>query len=63
VVRDLFRRYSDDACALPAEWSQARDLDDASSGHRHIADFIAGMTDRYALIEHTKLFATTPELR
>jgi dGTPase len=63
VVRDLFRRYSDDVCALPADWCQARDLDDASSRRRHIADFIAGMTDRYALIEHTKLFATTPELR
>ena len=28
-----------------------------------IADYIAGMTDRYALIEHAKYFKTTPELR
>jgi len=26
-------------------------------------DFIAGMTDRYALVEHTRLFKSTPELR
>ena len=36
--------------------------DDA--GHlRRIGDFIAGMTDRYALIEHARLFPNTPELR
>jgi dGTPase len=63
VVRDLFTRYIDDAHALPADWLQARDLHDFSARPRYIADFIAGMTDRYALIEHGKLFATTPELR
>ncbi|MGB6970159.1 MAG: hypothetical protein WBD76_13005, partial [Methyloceanibacter sp.] len=26
-------------------------------------DFIAGMTDRYALAEHRRLFDATPELR
>ena len=30
---------------------------------RAVVDYIAGMTDRYALIEHTRLFGTTPELR
>ena len=30
---------------------------------RRIADFIAGMTDRYALGEHARLFDSTPELR
>jgi dGTPase len=29
---------------------------------RRIADYIAGMTDRYALIEHARYFGTTPEL-
>ncbi len=39
-----------------------RSSDDA--GHlRRIGDFIAGMTDRYALVEHARLFKTTPELR
>ena len=30
---------------------------------RRIADFIAGMTDRFALVEHARLFDSTPELR
>jgi dGTPase len=30
---------------------------------RRIGDYIAGMTDRYALIEHARWFKTTPELR
>ena len=37
-------------------------LDEAVRARR-IADFIAGMTDRYALAEHTRLFDSTPELR
>ncbi len=30
---------------------------------RRIGDFIAGMTDRYALAEHARFFANTPDLR
>ena len=30
---------------------------------RHVADFIAGMTDRFALAEHRRLFDATPDLR
>ena len=63
VVRDLFTRYADDVCALPADWSQAGAVHDQSARRRHVADFIAGMTDRYAMMEHAKLFARTPELR
>jgi len=63
VVRELFARYSECADALPAEWSEGlSDLDEAGRARR-IADFIAGMTDRYALAEHTRLFDSTPELR
>jgi dGTPase len=36
---------------------------DAPERLRRIADFIAGMTDRYALMEHARLFDSTPELR
>ena len=28
-----------------------------------VADFVAGMTDRYAINEHRRLFDVTPELR
>jgi dGTPase len=63
VVRELFTRYSADAEALPAEWQEGlADLDEAARARR-IADFIAGMTDRFALAEHARLFDSTPELR
>jgi len=63
VVRDLFARYSDEPDELPAEWRDGLDGLDAGGRARRIADFIAGMTDRYALIEHARLFDLTPELR
>jgi len=62
VVRDLFGHYSTALADLPEEWREgtgANDFDNA----RRIADYIAGMTDSYALIEHTKYFKQTPELR
>jgi len=63
VVSDLFARYRDRPEDLPAEWNESlAGLDEASRVH-HIADFIAGMTDRYALAEHMRLFDLTPELR
>ena len=70
VVADLFGRYAESPGVLPDEWRQGLDqgLDeardaDAGATARRIADFIAGMTDRYALIEHARLFDSTPELR
>jgi dGTPase len=62
VVRDLFERYNDDPAALPPEWREQAPPE-ASAYARHIADFIAGMTDRFALAEHRRLFDATPELR
>ncbi len=55
VVSDLFARYMRTPGDLP--WR------DGLAGPREVADFIAGMTDRYALSEHTRLFDSTPELR
>ncbi len=63
VVRNLFARYSAQPCDLPAEWSEGLAGLDETGRARHIADFIAGMTDRYALAEHARLFDSTPELR
>jgi dGTPase len=63
VVGDLFRRYLADPAALPQEWrDQAPDAGTPAYA-RHVADFIAGMTDRYALAEHERLFDATPDLR
>jgi dGTPase len=63
VVRELFLRYSAHPDDLPAEWSAGLGALDDAGRARRIADFIAGMTDRYALAEHTRLFDSTPELR
>ena len=61
VVCDLFARYAEKPDDLPAEWAQG--VEPGEEGLRRIADFIAGMTDRYALNEHARLFGSTPELR
>jgi dGTPase len=63
IVCDLFAQYAARPEDLPAEWAQSAEADDDTERLRRIADFIAGMTDRYALVEHARLFASTPELR
>ncbi len=63
VIRELFAHYSAHPDDLPAEWREGLADVDEAAGARRIADFIAGMTDRYALAEHARLFDSTPELR
>jgi dGTPase len=63
LVCGLFARYLERRGDMPAEWAQTADEADEAARLRHIADFIAGMTDRYALLEHARLFDSTPELR
>jgi dGTPase len=62
VVRDLFRHFMARPGDLPAEWSHGLEDADEDGRIRRICDFIAGMTDRYALIEHARHFDSTPEL-
>jgi len=63
VVRDLVGRYLAEPAAMPAPWQdEARGLDEQHRA-RLVADYVAGMTDRYALAEHRRLFDATPELR
>ena len=62
VVRNLFVHFSAFPHDLPSEWTQNLDLADEASRARRTADFIAGMTDRYALAEHARHFDSTPEL-
>jgi dGTPase len=61
VVRALFARYQRDPEELP--WRRSAPAPDRPVPAREVADFIAGMTDRYALSEHARLFDSTPELR
>ena len=51
VVRELFEAYRADPSALPQEHAARV----AQAGPRAIADYIAGMTDRFALQEHRRL--------
>ncbi|GAB5469116.1 MAG: deoxyguanosinetriphosphate triphosphohydrolase [Rhodospirillales bacterium] len=57
IVSELFRQYLQAPQCLPDDW-RLRAEAAASDGQRArlIADYIAGMTDRYALAEHAKLF-------
>ena len=63
VIRDLFEAYIADISHLPKEWQQGLDGSTRLQTRRRIADYIAGMTDRFALDEHRRLFDVTPELR
>ena len=58
IVRDLFRAYQDQPQLMPAEWQDDRLLDEPRRS-RHIGDFIAGMTDRYAEKRHAEIFGET----
>jgi dGTPase len=63
VVRNLFGHYVTLPNDLPAAWGEGLPDSDEAGRMRRIADYIAGMTDRYALIEHARYFSSTPELR
>ncbi|MDO9129091.1 MAG: deoxyguanosinetriphosphate triphosphohydrolase [Anaerolineales bacterium] len=56
ILSDLFNAYHVEPAILPDHvqmWIDKRGLE------RTICDYIAGMTDRYAVDEHTKLFVST----
>lgn len=63
VVRDLFEAYSSDPEQLPGDWQEQGYSRGDSRQARQICDFIAGMTDRYALDEHKRLFDLDPLFR
>ena len=58
IVADLFGLFMDDPRLLPPQYQdKARaTLDDRPARARVVADYIAGMTDRYAIREHKRLF-------
>ena len=56
VVTDLFDLYIQEPQLLAPEWADATDGPGTKTTARVVADFIAGMTDRFALREHRKLF-------
>ncbi len=65
VVRRLTRAFLKEPALMPGEWAleaQAMKGDEMRVA-RLICDYIAGMTDRFALAEHRRLFGEAPELR
>jgi dGTPase len=63
ILFDLFARYQQAPGDLPAEWLPPDGVNSESERARRIGNFIAGMTDRFALTEHQRLFDSTPDLR
>jgi len=60
LIAGLFAAYAGDPALLPEDWRRA--LPDAEPQRsRHLADFIAGMTDRYAIRCHAEIFGHAPE--
>ncbi len=60
VVRDLFAALFEDVDLMPTEHQEAARRFEAEAGPagraRAVADYIAGMTDRFAILEHRRLF-------
>ena len=67
VVRRLFEALFAEPGRLPGEWRDTglrlAEAGDRPRLARLVCDYIAGMTDRYALAEHRALFGEAPDLR
>lgn len=59
IIDALFARFM----AEPALMGEAVAFNDQARQARRVADYIAGMTDRFAVSEHQRLFDVTPSLR
>jgi dGTPase len=64
IVRDLFHVYFAEPRLMGGHfWADEAEGLPAADRARHVADYIAGMTDTYALEAHRRLFDHTPDLR
>ena len=63
LMRRMFARYMEDPGAMPQDWRRDLNWSDETRRARRVCDFIAGMTERFALIEHHRLFGEVAELR
>jgi dGTPase len=61
VVADLFTLFLTEPAVLPPEWQRHTAGAKQKETARVVCDYIAGMTDRFALQEHHRLFALTDE--
>ncbi|MEL6422377.1 MAG: deoxyguanosinetriphosphate triphosphohydrolase [Pseudomonadota bacterium] len=64
IVHDLVVRFRAAPWEMSPSWaSSARETPDTTARAQIVSDYVAGMTDRYALAEHRRLFDATPDLR
>jgi dGTPase len=56
LLSDMFALFMVEPDVLPAEWYVRHRNKDEAGGARVVCDYIAGMTDRYAIEEHRRLF-------
>jgi dGTPase len=59
IVRELFQIFMEDVKLMPDEFQQRAKLDSPTDQARSVADYIAGMTDRYAIREYQRLFTVS----
>ena len=59
IVRDLFDLLLAEPHLLPEDWSAGTDGPKTLKTARRVADYIAGMTDKFAIDEHARLFDPT----
>ena len=56
LLSDMFALFIAEPDTLPAEWFVRHQARDEAGAARVVCDYIAGMTDRYAIEEHRRLF-------
>ncbi len=56
IIRELFTAFMEEPRLLPPQYQQRAAATEPGAQARAIADYIAGMTDRYAIREHARLF-------
>lgn len=60
VTAKLYAAYAQDPTLMNEDWARALPPEEPQRS-RHIADFIAGMTDRYAIAAHARIYGRTPD--
>jgi dGTPase len=56
ILAEMFQLFMAEPDVLPTEWGARAATEDPHRRARAVCDYIAGMTDRYATLEHRKLF-------
>jgi dGTPase len=56
MLAEMFQLFLAEPDVLPAEWGERASARDEAGRARVVCDYIAGMTDRFAIEEHRKLF-------